>query len=105
MARSVEITLLKKKVVTDAIKAHRVSYLKRKITGEIKSVLGNEFFRAGQLGIKATKVAEVFLYDYKNEPLCEIEGIRYQIYRTYEKESDYIELYLSEDIQDESQGV
>ena len=36
----------------------------------------------------------MFAPDYQKEELCEYDGVRYGIYRTYKRDADHIELYL-----------
>ena len=61
-----------------------------------KSVRQTEFYQASALGFKPEICLEVYDFEYHNEMLCELEGERFRIYRTYPiKKSDRIELYLT----------
>lgn len=62
--------------------------------GEI-SVTQSEFYAAAARSFKPEKVLEIWDRDYSGENRCVIEGIEYEIYRTYRKnESTKRELYL-----------
>lgn len=69
---------------------------KRKIFGEISSAAQSEFFKAGQIGTKAQFKVKAWATDYKNEPIAELQGEKYAIYRSYMLENGKVELYLSE---------
>lgn len=60
------------------------------------SISRNEFYKAGSSGHKAQCALKTVRCNYTGEPECEYNGIRYYIYRTYEKTDDEIELYLEE---------
>ena len=64
--------------------------------GLLKSVSQNEFFKASQAGFQPEGVIEMNVADYSGQTLLKIDGSdnKYVIYRTYENESDFIELYF-----------
>lgn len=64
--------------------------------GTLKSVSQNEFFRAAQAGFQSEGVIEMNTADYKGQKTIKISGDNFTIYRTYEKDSDWIELYYGE---------
>lgn len=58
------------------------------------SITRGEFFAAGQIGLRPDRVFTVFAGEYNGEEMCEHDGTRYAIYRTYHPEgTDYLELY------------
>lgn len=59
-----------------------------------QSVSRSEFHNAGRNGLNPQFVFTVFKGDYNGEAVCEYDGLTYSIYRTYETDSDYIELYV-----------
>ena len=62
--------------------------------GEI-SVTQSEFYAAAARQFKPEKVLEIWDRDYNSENRCIIDGIEYEIYRTFrKKESTKRELYL-----------
>jgi SPP1 family predicted phage head-tail adaptor len=62
---------------------------------ERKSISRSEFFNAGRNGLNPEYVFSVFKGDYEGESICEYNGETYAIYRTYETDDDYIELYVA----------
>ena len=67
---------------------------KHEIFCKKQSVSRNEFFNAGRNGLNPQYVFTVFKGDYEGETICEYNGETYSIYRTYETDDDYIELYV-----------
>lgn len=66
------------------------------LIGKLRSVYQNEFYQAEQAGLRPQGVVEMSSFDYKGEPLIEIDSKPYTIYRTYLKGTDRIELYFGE---------
>lgn len=67
----------------------------RDVFCRVRSIGRSEFFDAGRNGLNPEFEFVVFAGDYLGELLCEFNGSRYAIYRTYRDiESDYIELYV-----------
>jgi SPP1 family predicted phage head-tail adaptor len=60
---------------------------------EKKSVSSDEFFKAGQNGLKAKYVFIVHLHDYQDETKVKYNEKVYSIYRTYERKDEKVELY------------
>lgn len=58
-----------------------------------KSISQNEFYKAAQSDLKPQFVLEISAFDYNSEDLVEYNGTMYQIYRTYERPDEIIELY------------
>lgn len=67
---------------------------KNEVFCERASVSRSEFFEAGRNGLNPQFVFTVFKGDYQGETICEYDGQTYSIYRTYETDDDYIELYV-----------
>ncbi len=65
------------------------------IYGTVESAGQKEFFAADQNGFKAEKRITVYSEEYDNEPLAEINGKRYAIYRTFARKDHKTELYLT----------
>ena len=64
----------------------------------VESIGQSEFFAAQQSGMHAELKIVVWASDYTGEPLCEIQGKRYNIYRTYMRRDGKTELYLGEKV-------
>lgn len=67
---------------------------RRQVFCDRQSVSRNEFFNAGRNGLNPQYVFTVFKGEYEGETICEYNGKTYSIYRTYETDDDYIELYV-----------
>jgi SPP1 family predicted phage head-tail adaptor len=65
----------------------------RQVFCEKKSVSSDEFFKAGQNGLKAKYVFIVHLHDYQEETKVKYSEKVYSIYRTYERKDEKVELY------------
>lgn len=66
------------------------------VFAEKKSVRQSEFFQAAAVGFKPEIMLEIYSFEYHGEELCELDGERFNIYRTFEKpKSDRLELYLT----------
>lgn len=63
---------------------------------QIKSVTQTEFFEGGRNGLRPQFQVTMNRFEYNNEPIVEIGGVRYSVYRTYFTRDDSIELYLEE---------
>lgn len=71
----------------------------REIFARMESVTRSEFFSGGQGGMRPELRFVVFPAEYKGEPLCEHEGTRYAIYRTYQRPgTDDLELYVQREV-------
>lgn len=74
----------------------------KKSYAEIGSVSQTEFFSAGRLGFQPSLKAEIYLFEYSDEPIVKVhytdsKSKLYSVYRTYSPVgSDKIELYLEE---------
>lgn len=72
----------------------RKSPNKRTVFCEVQSVTRAEFFNAGRNGLNPEFVCTVFKGDYCGEEVCVFRDRDYSIYRVYETDDDYIELYM-----------
>lgn len=61
--------------------------IRREIFAQVESVGRNEYFAAGQNGIRADYRFRVFAAEYHGERECEYNGERYTIYRTYQPDA------------------
>lgn len=97
MCNDVIVTLLKKgKSTADELGNAVYKELKTAVFAEQKSVKQSEFFQAAAAGFKPDMVLEVYAFEYYGEELCELNGERYSIYRTYNiPGTDRTELYLT----------
>lgn len=61
---------------------------------EVHSISRSEFFNGAQAGLKPELKFTIFRFDYSGETVLEYKGVRYVIYRTFNQDSDYTELYV-----------
>lgn len=91
------VVLLRVEYETDSLKKQKKNIVsRREVFGTKKSVGANEFFKAGQLGIRSQYQVLVHTYEYDGETLVEINGKNHSVYRTYERTDGFTELYLEE---------
>jgi len=62
----------------------------------VRSVTRDEFYQAGETGIRPRWSITCFAPDYNNEEYCKLENKKYHIYRSYVKSNEEIELYLED---------
>lgn len=72
---------------------------KTDVFATIGSVGQREFFSAAQSGFKAEKKVEVWVDDYNDQPFAIVNGKRYSVYRTFERDDQKIELYLGQKVE------
>ena len=65
------------------------------VFGTVKSIMSEEYMRAGKLGIKPKCEIEIWHAEYSGEKTVIVGGERMTVYRTYSK-GDRLELYCSE---------
>lgn len=67
----------------------------REVYAQVNSVTRAEFAAAGQAGFRPDYQIIINQAEYDQEPVCEYDGKRYAIYRTYMVPGgDYMELYV-----------
>lgn len=94
MDRSTVITLIKVDYEADTIGNLTPVESRREVFCNRASVGQSEFFKAGEVGLKAELKVTMFEPDYEGETLAEINNIRYSVYRTFVRADELIELYL-----------
>ena len=69
----------------------------------MQSVKATEFFQAAEHGVNAVHTAVLHSYEYDGEKYADYNGIRYAVYRSYEKQDkETVELTLAEYVRFES---
>lgn len=92
--RDVVIDLIKEIPQVDQYGVQRMTETSRTVFAKMESVTRNEFFGGGRNGLNPEAMFLVFGGDYDGERKCAYKGRTYAIYRTYETDDDYIELYV-----------
>jgi SPP1 family predicted phage head-tail adaptor len=62
------------------------------ISADKKSIRQNEFYQAAAAGLRPELMFEIRTIEYNEEPVLQYNGREYNILRTYEKDSEFIEL-------------
>lgn len=86
--------LITQEVVQDEVGNQSYEDEKFEVFCEVEDVHSSQFYEAGRIGMHPDFVFVIFAGDYEGERLCEYNGQRYEIYRTYHREIDYLELYV-----------
>ena len=68
---------------------------KREIFADKKSVRSSEFYQAQSQGFKLDIMFNIKPYEYENEEYLIFENQKYKIERTYEKDSENLEIVCS----------
>ena len=69
----------------------------------MQSVKATEFFQAAEHGVNAVYTAVLNSFEYSGEHFAEFKGVRYAVYRAYEKQDkETVELTLAENVRYES---
>ena len=94
MDRSRVLTLIGVTYTTDSIGQRVPQEAPRDVFCNVTSISASEWFDGGRVGLNPELRAILFAPDYAGEEICELDGVRYGIYRTYLGHSETIELYL-----------
>lgn len=93
--RDAVITLITNTYALDDYGVQRRTETRKDVFAKVGSITRSEFYSAGRNGLNPDYMFTVFHSDYDGEAVCEYEGKRYAIYRTYfPGQGDYIELYV-----------
>lgn len=69
---------------------------RREIYAEEIGTKRAEFYAGLAAGLKPEKTLRIFAFEYENEKIAEIDGVRYQITRTYPVDDERLELILTD---------
>lgn len=94
MNRSVQITLLSTEKTQDAYGVWKETPVKRNVFCQLDSVTRAEFFEGGRNGLNPEFRMKMFFGDYNGEKLLVYNGQTYSIYRTFQGNTDIVELYV-----------
>ncbi len=64
-------------------------YNKRTIFCDVHSASRSEFYQAAQAGIHPEWEVNVFFADYEGEPMARLDGVLYDVVRTFRRFVDY----------------
>ena len=91
--RDVIAYLIGKTITMNARKQEVETDTRTEIMALYESVSQSEFYKGGEAGLKPEFRLTTAIIDYSGEKEVELDGKRYGIYRTYEVDKDYVELY------------
>ena len=95
MVRKVGVALITQTFTSDSIGQKIPTNTTKTVIGDRRNVSGTEINEAGQRGIQASLVVDIWAHEYAGEKIVAVEGIVYSVYRTYLNEkTGKIELYL-----------
>lgn len=94
MDRSTPITLIAETSTQDAYGVWRKTLTRRDVFAQVRSVSMTEFFDGGRNGLNPEFQFIVFSGDYEGERIVEYNGLTYSVYRTYQRRTDDLELYV-----------
>lgn len=93
MTKIREVKLLKTVETLDNLNQPTTTTQTKDIVAELRSVSRSEYFQGRQGGLVPDLSFLVSVFDYDGEKIVEYNGTRYAIYRTYEADDNYVELY------------
>lgn len=85
--------LLGKTITMNQLKQEVKVDTRTEIFAQKESISQSEFYKGGEAGLKPDFRLITAIIDYNGEREVELDGKKYGIYRTYERDQDYIELY------------
>jgi SPP1 family predicted phage head-tail adaptor len=94
MDMSTVITLVNETTSQDSIGQVVTTRTTSDIFAQIRSVSGNEWSNAGLNGIRASYQITVYADEYTGQQELILDGVTYEVYRTYERRDGKIELYV-----------
>lgn len=94
MDRSNVINLISTTKEQDENGVWRETTNRRMVFCNVSSVTASEFFEGGRNGLNPQFRMVMFFGDYQGETILEYNGATYSIYRTYQRGTDELELYV-----------
>lgn len=90
------VTLIKRHSAVNSL--GEVTYLETssEVFGYVTSSTQQEWFTAHREDINSVFRLVIYSFEYHGETIVEMDGVRYGVYRTFEKSTDKIELYLEQ---------
>ena len=94
MDRSEQITLLSATKTQNTYGVWEEQLTERKVFCQVDSVTRQEFFEGGRNGLNPEYRMTMFFADYNGERELIYKGLTYSVYRTFQKRTDTLELYV-----------
>lgn len=97
MRKAITLDLITKQYTTDAMGQKIYTEKTSTVFATLTSISRAEwvsYSQSGRQGLVPAYVAEIFMGDYNGESIAIYDGVKYGIYRTYERDDEKVELYL-----------
>lgn len=94
--RDVIAYLIGKTITKNEYKQEVETDTRTEIMALYESVSQSEYYKGGEAGLRPEFRLTTAIIDYNGEKEVEYDGKRYGIYRTFEVDKDYIELYCEQ---------
>lgn len=98
MIRNTTVNLINKTYTSDEIGQQIPTETIKTVFADIQSISQKEFFQAGQSGLKPQYKILIWGFEYSGETAVELDSKRYSVYRTFLRNDEKIELYLTEKV-------
>lgn len=93
MTKIRNIKLIKTVETLDELNQPVTTETTKDTVAELRSITRTEYFQGRQGGLAPDLSFLVSVFDYDGEGIVEYNGKRYAVYRTYEDDDNYVELY------------
>lgn len=98
MTKVDKITLITVAISTDEIGQITKTESSSDVIAEVRSVSRSEFMEGSQTGLAPTFVFRVSMFAYTSQTVVKYKNVKYNIYRTYETDDNYVELYCEREV-------
>lgn len=98
MTRINKITLITEQTTTDEIGQPTTTEQSVELIGEVRSCSQQEFMSGRQSGLTPSYVFRITSFGYSGQKIIVYNGARYSVYRTYEADDNYVELYTEAEL-------
>lgn len=93
MKKDVIAYLIGKTITKNEYKQEIEVDTRTEIFAQKEDISQSEYYKGGEAGLKPEFRLKTAIIDYNGEREVELDSMKYGIYRTYERDEDYIELY------------
>lgn len=98
MTKIGKVSLVTQATTTDSIGQIIETETLTDLICNVRSVTQSEFMQGSQSGLAPAYVFECSIFAYSGQKVLIYNGLRYSIYRTFEADENYIELYAEQEV-------
>ena len=98
MTRINKLELITETISRDSIGQITTTESTTELIAEVRSVSQSEYMNGKQSGISPAYVFRVSLFGYSGQTIVKYNDVKYSVYRTYETDDNYVELYAEKAI-------